>query len=59
MNKKTYMIPALHIVKIHTEKLIAESMGIVNETAATDKGGYTKENQGSWGNVWDSDDDDE
>lgn len=56
MNKKTYMIPALHIVKIHTEKLIAESMGIVNETATAGKGGYTKES-GSWGDIWDSDDD--
>jgi len=46
------MIPALQIVEIHTEKLIAESIGIGNETAAEGDGGYTKD-QGDWDEVWD------
>jgi len=53
MNKKIYMSPALQIVEIHTEKLIAESLGFVDDEISDPNQVGTKD-QGDWDDdLWD------
>ena len=55
--KRIYLTPQTTIVKIGLEqRLLADSLKIHNKEIDADA--MTKD-QGSWGNVWGSDDDDE
>ena len=47
--KKKYMIPELHTVEIHCERLIAESL----DKFSGDGGSQLTKNRGSWDEVWD------
>ncbi|MBR0273139.1 MAG: hypothetical protein IJQ59_03485 [Bacteroidaceae bacterium] len=47
--KKTYMIPELQIVEIHSEKLIAESL----DKYSGDGGSQLTKDEGDWDEVWD------
>lgn len=50
--KKKYMIPELHTVEIHCERLIAESLTIQSGDI-TDESGVCSKRRGSWDEVWD------
>lgn len=54
--KKIYLTPQTTIVKVALSQLIADSYKINNKEIDADA--MSKE-QGSWGNVWDDDDDEE
>lgn len=53
--KKAYIIPVLNIVHTATHQMIAQSKLDVDSNKSTSTQ-YTKES-GSWGDIWDSDDD--
>ena len=53
--KKIYIIPALNIVEIHCETLIADSLKFRSGEVSEENNVLSKENQGSWGNIWDDD----
>ena len=57
MKKKTYMTPAVHIVEVHSETMIAFSK--FEDTVSGDSGGWTKDSGDwdIWGNGSDNDDD--
>ena len=55
--KKKYIIPVLNIVQTATYQMVAVSKLDVDSEKTTSTQ-YTKD-QGSWGDVWGSDDDDE
>lgn len=56
--KKIYLTPLTSVIHIHASQMIAESLDIKSGTVTKESDVMTKD-QGSWGNVWGSDDDDE
>lgn len=58
MNKKTYTVPMTTTFTVHMESHLLDGSVKIDgsKSAASDKGGWTKD-QGSWGDIWDSDDD--
>lgn len=57
MKEKIYIAPAMQVVHVNGTSIVATSKLDVdtNKTTGTQ---FTKD-QGSWGDIWDSDDDDE
>lgn len=54
MVKKTvYIAPAINVVRVNTESMIAESGPLVSGSAANqDYGMEVKEDRGEWGDEW-------
>ena len=50
--KKIYMIPELHIVEIHCETLIAESL-LFRSGDIDDENAVCTKDEGGWDEVWD------
>lgn len=57
MKEKIYIAPAMQVVQVNATSIVATSKLDVdtNKTTGTQ---FTKD-QGSWGDIWGSDDDDE
>lgn len=54
MKKNIYISPALQVVLVSTSTIVATSKLDVDSSKSTTTQ-YTKENQNSWGNIWDDD----
>ena len=56
--KKIYLTPLTSVIHIQASQMIAESLDIKSGTVTEESDVMTKD-QGSWGDVWGSDDDEE
>lgn len=53
MVKKTvYIAPAINVVRVNTECMIAESGPLVSDSAASGYDMEVKEDRGEWGDEW-------
>ena len=53
MNKKVYIIPSTSIVKVLPSRMVATSIEKTSETFDSGSMKFTKENENSWGSIWD------
>ena len=54
--KKIYLTPETYVIHIQASQMIAESLGMKKGNVSEESAVLSKENQNSWGNVWDDDD---
>ena len=57
--KKIYLTPLTSVIHIQASQMIAESLGFKKGTTVTKEEDVMTKDQGSWGDVWGSEDDDE